>query len=43
MPDLTTLEFVVLAVVGFGALCSCALCIFTLAIDPVEDIDEERL
>lgn len=43
MPDLTDLQFAALAVVGFGVLCACALCLFTLAIEPAEGIDEERL
>lgn len=45
MHNLTDLEFLTLAVLGFGVLCACCLCVFTLAIEPkeIEKIDEERV
>ena len=48
MPDLTsltTLQFITLSLIGFGALCAVGLLLVTLAIElkECEKIDEERL
>ncbi|MES2346269.1 MAG: hypothetical protein V4641_01740 [Pseudomonadota bacterium] len=44
---MTDLQFITLALIGFGSLCACGLLLATLAIepkdDPIEKMDEERL